>query len=714
MIFLLALALQAEHPGVQPTYEAARKSFVGVDVYLRKKTRLEKADLDDEAPDAEQQGLVQLAESEMPLESWAVAVGKDLLLMPEKALRPENVERIECVDASGVRFEAELKAVGRNFDYVLLRPKKPLEFPPLAFVDWERPPLGATFHVTYADRVDGRWHLNVSPYIQTNAPLSPQKGWFCVDLLRPGSVVSDAKGSPVGIALDQYLWVREDGRSSFLGKAILGDERLSDLDARYAALRTSLPKAVQRIEITLRADRPQERFMPPDDARANRLTVFGLLLDAKGTLLVPESLSRETIRRIEDITVGGSTPATFIASFRSFGAFLLKADGLKGTPAVDLAGAAPPPGALFLTAAVEDRFGRSRIRLDYNRLFRQERGLAGADRLRPRFRIKTGSLLVDLDGKILGFSTLDKKEEDLDELAMEAARERSPYDRVRSSYTPDHLRRLVFLSEIAGALADPTAHADAKAVPMTKRDEKRLVWVGAEYQELSKPLAEALGIQERDLTNDGRRGLLLTEIYTGSPAEKAGLRKDDILLSLRPDGESARDLAAEPERFGGAFPRSGRMPSARGASPESPWRPTRNYLTSMLTEIGAGKKVSFEVLRGRDKRAVEIVLERAPADSETAERYKDDALGLTVKELTYEVRHYQKLEGGQAGVLVARVESGSRADIAKLAPLSVITRVNDVPVKDLAHFTGLLSAARSLTLTTTLFGQTKLIELARD
>jgi hypothetical protein len=35
-------------------------------------------------------------------------------------------------------------------------------------------------------------------------------------------------------------------------------------------------------------------------------------------------------------------------------------------------------------------------------------------------------------------------------------------------------------------------------------------------------------------------------------------------------------------------------------------------------------------------------------------------------------------------------------------------------VKDLAHFTGLLSAARSLTLTTTLFGQTKLIELARD
>ncbi|HEX7897023.1 MAG TPA: hypothetical protein VF950_04650 [Planctomycetota bacterium] len=713
-MILLLLALQAEHPGVGPTYEAVRKSFVGVDVHLRKKTRLEKADLEDEAPDAEQQALVQYAENELPMESWAVAVEKNLLLMPEKALRADNVERIECVDATGTRFEAEMMGVGRNFDFVLLRPKKPLEFPPLAFVDWTPPPLGGTFHVTYADRVDGRWHLNVSPYIQTNAPLEPQKGWFCVDLLRPGSVVSDAKGAPVGIALDQYLWTREDGRSSFLGKAIVADERLSDLDARYAALRKSLPEAVHRIEFTLRADRPQERYMPPDDGRASRLTVFGLLLDAKGTLLIPEAMSRETIRRIEDITVAGATSATFVASFRSFGAVLLKAEGLKGKPAVDLAGAAPPPGALFLTAAVEDRFGHGRVRLDYNRLYRSDRGLGGADRLRSRFRIKTGSLLVDLEGRVLGFASVDKKEEDLDELAMEGARERSAYERMRGSYTPDHQRRLVFFSDIAAALADPAAHMDAKAVPMTKKDEKRLVWLGAEYQELSKPLAEALGIQERDLTNDGRRGLFLTEIYAASPAEKAGLRKDDILLSLRPDGESARDLAAEPDRFGGGFPRSGRMPSARGAAPESPWRPTRNYLTSMLTEIGAGKKVTFDVLRGREKRSVGIVLERAPADSETAERYKDDALGLTVKELTYEVRHFQKLEAGQTGVLVARVESGSRADIAKLQPLSVITRVNDVPVKDLAHFTSLLGAARGLTLTTTLFGQTKLIELARE
>jgi len=211
------------------------------------------------------------------------------------------------------------------------------------------------------------------------------------------------------------------------------------------------------------------------------------------------------------------------------------------------------------------------------------------------------------------------------------------------------------------------------------------------------------------MTNDGRRGLMVTELYAGSPAAKAGLRVDDILLSVQPDGESARDLVAEVDRF--SFAR-GMYPDRRGNQP--PWKPTKNYLTSVLTEIGAAKKATFDVLRGKEKQKVTIELEYAPTDYETAERYKDDALGLTVKELTYEVRHFQKLEPGATGVTVAKVESGSRSDVAKLAALSIIVRVNDVTVKDLAHFRELAGSAKGLTLTTVLYGQTKLVELGRE
>jgi C-terminal processing protease CtpA/Prc len=417
------------------------------------------------------------------------------------------------------------------------------------------------------------------------------------------------------------------------------------------------------------------------------------------------------VRKIEDLSVvdeGKTYPATFVGLFRNFGGFLVRAEGLKTAAAAIRNAPAPAKGELFFTAAFEDRFGRSRIKLEYNRLFRVESGLAGTPRNQSRKRIKAGSFLLDFDGRVIGCATVDKKEEDFDEVAAESSRDRS-YGRYRAGYTPEHLRRLLFFSEIDAALAQPAAHFDPRAVPMSKKDEKKLVWLGVEFQELSKPIAEALGVQDRDFTNDGRRGLMVTELYAGSPAQRAGIKVDDILLSVQPDGENARDLVAEVDRYGLA---RGMYPDRRGVAP--PWKPTKNYLTSVLTEIGAKKKVTFDVLRGKERSKVALQLEDAPTDYETAERYKDDALGVTVKELTYEVRYFQKLEAGTTGVTVAKVESGGKADVGKLVPLSTIVRVNDVAVKDMAHFRQLAASSKSLTLTTVLFGQTKLVELARD
>ncbi len=708
-----SLPAQEDREAVRKTYDAVRKSFVGIDVVLKKKTRLEKAELEEESLDAEAQRLFQLSENEQPFETWGVAVDKDLILMADKTLKESDVEKITAVDSAGARFELKFHAVGRNHDFVLLKPVEPRELAPLAFSDWEAPKLGESFHITHADLVDNAWQLNVSPYIQTNAPLQESKGWFCMDTMRPGAVVSDKKGAATGIALDTYLWITPDGRSSFLGKTILADDRLTDLEKRYEPMRKALPASVKRVEVVFRSEKPQDRYMPPDETQSGKATLFGVALDDKGTLFVPQDLSRDMVRKIEDINVvdeGKTYPGTFVGLFRGFGAMIVRAEGLKTEPGIVRDGQAPPRGQLFFTATVEDRFGRSRIKMDYNRLFRTERGLAGAARIQPRKRIKTGSFLLDFDGKVIGCATLDKKEEDFDEVAAESSRDRYFYPgRFRAGYTPEHLRRLIFFSEIEALLANPAAHFDARAVPMSKKDEKKLVWLGVEFQEMSKPLAEALGVQERDFTNDGRRGLAVTEIYAGSPAARAGLRVDDLLLSVQPEGESARDLVAEVDRYN--FNR-GMYGDRRGGAP--PWKPTKNYLTSVLTEIGAAKKVTFDVLRGKEKSKVTLALEYAPGDYETAERYKDDALGLTVKELTYEVRHFQKLEPGVTGVTVARVESGSKADVAKLFPLSIIVRVNDVAVKDLAHFRQLAASPKGLTLTTVLFGQTKLVELPRE
>ncbi|HLY07777.1 MAG TPA: hypothetical protein VKW04_00605 [Planctomycetota bacterium] len=705
------LGAQEDREAIRKVYDAVHKSFLGLEITLRKKTRLEKAEIEEESLDAEAQRLYQLSENEQPLEAWGIALEKGLILMADKALKESDIEKIVATDATGAVFEAKLLSVGRNHDFVVLKPVQPRELVPLEFSDWTAPLVGESFHVTHADLVDNSWQVNVSPYIMTNAPLVDAKGWFCMDMMRSGSVVSDKKGATVGVALDTYLWTLPDGRSSFLGKGILADDRLTDLDKRAESMRKTLPSGVKRVEITFRAEKTQERYVPSEEATQGKAAVFGVAVDDHGTLFIPQDLSRDQVRKIEDINVideGKTLPATFVGLYKAFAGFLVRVEGLRTASAVVRDGVAPPRGQLFFTASFEDRFGRSRIKMDYNRLFRTEAGLGGSPRIQSRKRIKTGSFLLDFDGRIIGCATLDKKEEDFDEVAAEASRDKY-YGRYRAGYTPEHLRRLLFFSEIAAQLDAPGGFVDPRAMPMTKNQEKRLVWLGAEFQELSKPIAEALGVQDREFTNDGRRGLLITELYSDSPAARAGIRVEDILLSVQPEGETARDLVAEVDRYGIG---RGMYPDRRGVQP--PWKPTKNYLTTVLTEIGAKKKVTFDVLRGKEKSKITLVLEDAPTDYETAERFKDDALGVTVKELTYEVRHFQKLEGGATGVTVAKVESGSKADVAKLSPLSIIIKVNDITVKDVAQFRQLAAASKSLTLTTVLFGQTKLVELARD
>ncbi|HZE97539.1 MAG TPA: hypothetical protein VE981_10975, partial [Planctomycetota bacterium] len=306
------LGAQENREAIRKVDDTVHKSFVGIEVTLKRKTRLERAELEEESLDAEAQRLVQLSENEQFLEAWGVAVDKNLILMADKTLKDADIEKIEATDSTGTKFLLKLQAVGRNHDFVLLQPASPRELTPLEFSDWANPGLGESFHVTHADLVDNAWHLNVSPYIMTNAPLAAAKTWFCIDLMRPGSVVSDKNGATVGVALDAYLWVQPDGRSSFLGKSILADDRITDLDKRTEALRKSLPSGVKRVELTFRAEKTQDRYAPPDEAQQGKAAVFGVVIDDQGTLFIPQDLSRDMVRKVEDIAVvdeGKSLPA---------------------------------------------------------------------------------------------------------------------------------------------------------------------------------------------------------------------------------------------------------------------------------------------------------------------------------------------------------------------------------------------------------------------
>ena len=58
----------------------------------------------------------------------------------------------------------------------------------------------------------------------------------------------------------------------------------------------------------------------------------------------------------------------------------------------------------------------------------------------------------------------------------------------------------------------------------------------------------------------------------------------------------------------------------------------------MLGEIGAGTSVKLTYLHEGQSVEKELVIEQAPPDLMAAAKYKNEKLGLTVKDLTYEVR----------------------------------------------------------------------------
>ncbi len=718
---LIALALllacpQEDRETIPKVYKNVQPSFVAVEITLRKKSRIEKAEIEQNEPDPQVLRLLSLSETRQTLDAWGVVLEKNLILLPDFAATSRDVEKLQLTDASGKTFSGTLHAVGRRHDFVLVKPEDGVDLNPIEFADWDPIKPGEYFYVTYADRSDGFWELNVSPYIMTNAPLIPDRrgGWYCMDPIRPGSVISDRSGATVGIALDRYLWVLPDGRSSFLGKGLLKDERITDLEAKYAELHKAVPPRVYRVKITFRAEKASDfgrRSLP--DPKADQTILFGVAVDERGTILLSQELQRDQVRKIEEIrVVEGSSQheAEFLGSIKEFGAMLVRAKGLKTKSGIVPEAGVPPLGELFFTARFEDRFGRNRMKTGYNRIFRTEKGLRGEPRLQPVRRMNPGTFLLNDAGGVTGFATYDHKEEDLDELAMRRAESSYYMSRALSRHTPYYLHRLIFFSEIAEILAKPESHFDPGAVPMTRKEEKTLVWLGIEFQGLSKPLAKALGVQERDLTNDGRRGLLVTLIYPGSPAEKAGFQVDDILLSIHPEGDStARDFVAQTDPY--AIMRSRFSSRLRGGAG---WRTTRNYLNTMLTEIGAGRKVEIAYLRGGKKSKTSIKLANAPTDFETAERHKDESLGITVKELTYEVRHFEKLEPSVGGVVLSKVESGTPASVAKLEPYSVVLRVNGVSIRDLEHFKTLLGGNGNLTLTVISLGRTRLAEIVRE
>jgi len=615
---------------------------------------------------------------------------------------------IQMTDQEGRTVAGRLAAVLENYAAVLVEPKEKPEspLPCLQFVEPALEP-GDRFYVAQPTFLEELLSVQVETAYAGVTPIQGEEQGTQVIWWRGPSysemsggyipsvtpVVLDAEGRPIGLALDNALWRSADGRDSWVGLHILADRRLSPEELADIGRRIMerSRQSVKEVQVRFREDSRLGRQLRLEEAK---LVMYGLLLDDAGTVLVPTEMNRDAIQQVERIDVaeeGKVVRAEFVGLYRDLGAMLLRVKGLSGERAALEREDGIPRGRVFFTLHVRRRYGKRQDEVEHNRYLDMATGYKESRYPLPMRPLQVGDFVLDEEGRFLGFCAPQRREKQDDIRAM--SRRRAGQGEVT---------RLYLFSEVAPMLERPEGHMDVAARPMSRKEASRMVWLGVEYQRLDAALSRALEVEGP--TRDGARGLLVTHVYEDSPAQRLGIRPGDILLSLQvPGAPEEIDLAPPQRRSQTSRATGGRL-----------WRSRRNYLTTILTLLGEGREIGMRVFAGGEERVIPITLEKAPDDFDNADEYEDQVLGLTVRQMTYEVRSVLRLSREAPGVVVSKVEPGGKAAVAQIRPYEIISRVNDEPVHSPEEFEDRVRSAAvrgRVELLVFRLGQSRIVEI---
>ena len=183
--------------------------------------------------------------------------------------------------------------------------------------------------------------------------------------------------------------------------------------------------------------------------------------------------------------------------------------------------------------------------------------------------------------------------------------------------------------------------------------------LGVQLAELTPELAQGFGLANTD-------GVLIERVAPGTPADRAGLKRNDIVVEF--DGQSVTDR----EKF-------------RLRVADTP--PGKKVPIVVLRD---GKRLSLTVgLIDRDEKVLAQDLNPTnPSELPQAQAQG----GLAVRELTGEEKSNLGLSGG---VMITGVKDGSAAEEAGLQTGDIIQEVGGKPMMSTAGFTKMLKDARS-------------------
>ncbi|TAN41122.1 MAG: DegQ family serine endoprotease [Nitrospirae bacterium] len=185
-------------------------------------------------------------------------------------------------------------------------------------------------------------------------------------------------------------------------------------------------------------------------------------------------------------------------------------------------------------------------------------------------------------------------------------------------------------------------------------------WIGVTIQELTPEIAEKFGIKTSE-------GALVNDVLKGSPAYKAGITRGDIIVEF--NGKGVRDVAS---------------------------------LRNIVAQSAIGSQVKIKVLRKDKEFTTSVMIQELPSEmkdvvpsSSSAPEVSQNSLsGIAVIDITAAIAKQLRVESGEKGVIIIKVEPGSPADDAGIKKGDIIQEIDRQRINNLSDFNRILAKLR--------------------
>ncbi|MDI1470950.1 MAG: DegQ family serine endoprotease [Thermodesulfovibrio sp.] len=167
-------------------------------------------------------------------------------------------------------------------------------------------------------------------------------------------------------------------------------------------------------------------------------------------------------------------------------------------------------------------------------------------------------------------------------------------------------------------------------------------WLGVTVQDIDTEMAKSLQMKEL-------KGAVITDVHEGSPAEKAGLMRKDIIISF--DGKEVEDSA---------------------------------HLRNLVVSTPPGKTVKLEIIRNGKVHSITATIGELPAEQKVS--LSESVLaGIQVEELTTRLRNQLNIPKRINGVVVTSIDPDSPAE-GLLTKGDVIIEINNQKINNVKDF----------------------------